>query len=76
MKPWHKSLFICLGPQSKKLVMEKVFANPTLFFNMPDYFLPPKVDIATKEVVVGMCLSLQETKQSILMVNLLPNIAS
>jgi hypothetical protein len=30
-----KSLFICLGPQSRKLVMEKVLANPTLSLTCP-----------------------------------------
>jgi hypothetical protein len=44
--------------------MEKVLVNPTLSFNMFDYFLLPKVAMATKEVVVGMSASLQETKQS------------
>jgi hypothetical protein len=31
---------------------------------MHDFFLPPKVAMATKEVIVGMCVSLHETKQS------------
>ncbi len=31
---------------------------------MPNFLLPPKVAMATKEVVVGMCVSLHETKQS------------
>jgi hypothetical protein len=44
--------------------MEKVLANPILSFSMSNYCLPPKVAMATKEVVVGICASLQETKQS------------
>jgi hypothetical protein len=51
--------------------MEKVLVNPTLSFSMHDFFLPPKVTMATKEVIVGICVSLHETKQSNFIVKLI-----
>jgi hypothetical protein len=60
----HKELFKCLRPKNIKLVMEKVLANPTFQSCLPDSFIPKKLAIATKELVVGMCVSLQETKSS------------
>jgi hypothetical protein len=60
----HKELFKCLGPKSRKLVMEKVFANPTFQSCLPDYFILKKLVITTKELLTRMCVSLQETKSS------------
>jgi hypothetical protein len=69
-----KSLFICLGPQSRKRVMEKVLANPTLSLACP-IFLPSKSAYGNKRSSIGMCASLHETKQSNSNVKL-PKIAS
>ncbi len=44
--------------------MEKVLTNPTFQFYLPKFFIPKKLAIITKELVTGMCVSLQETKSS------------
>jgi hypothetical protein len=54
----HKELFKCPRPKSRKLVMEKVLANPTFQSCLLDSFILKKLAIATKESVVGMCVSL------------------
>jgi hypothetical protein len=44
----HKSLFIFPRPQNRKLVMEKVLANPTLSFSMLDFFFTSKIGYGNK----------------------------
>jgi hypothetical protein len=46
------------------LVIDKVLANPTFQSCLADSFIPKKLVIATKELVVEMCVSLQETNSS------------
>jgi hypothetical protein len=60
----HKCLLTCLGLESKQAIMGKVLAKNTLTPIMLDGFLLSKVAISTKELVVGMCISLMETKRS------------
>jgi hypothetical protein len=59
-----KELHTCPRLESRKLIMERVLSNTTLATSMPNSFLPPKVVIAMQELVVGMCISLVETKQA------------
>jgi len=71
-----KELQTCPRLKSRKLIMERVLSSTTLAINMPNSFLLPKVVITMQELVVGMRISLVETKQAILMLNWLLNIAS
>lgn len=55
----------CKGPHNKRIVMEKVLGDFDLISSsMPQSFLPPKVALATWEIVLGMCVSLQKTKHT------------
>jgi hypothetical protein len=56
----HKELFKCLGPKNKKLVMEKVFLNPTFQSRLLDSFIPKNLAITTQELIARICVSLQE----------------
>ncbi len=60
----HQVLIKCPRPKSKKLVMEKVFVNPTLQSSLPNSFIPKRLAIATQELIIGMCVSIKEIKHS------------
>ncbi len=60
----NSELFKFPRSKSRKLVMEKVFANPTFQSCLLDSFIPKKLAITTKELVAWMCVSLQEIKSS------------
>jgi hypothetical protein len=44
--------------------MEKVSVNPTLQSSLPNFFIPKRLAIATQELIVGLCISMQEIKHS------------
>jgi hypothetical protein len=49
-----KELATCLGPNSRKMVMEKFLINPKIKVNTLDNELPTRLAIAQKEVMEGM----------------------
>ncbi len=57
-----KELATCLGPNSRKMVMEKFLINPKIKVNTLDNELPTRLAIAQKEVMEGMSWSLEEIK--------------
>jgi hypothetical protein len=52
----HQILIKCPRTKSKKLIMEKVVANPTLQSSLPNYFISKRLAMATQELVVGLCV--------------------
>ncbi len=44
--------------------MEKVFVNPTLQSSLPNSFIPKRLAITTQELIIGMCVFMQEIKHS------------
>lgn len=60
----HHGLEICPRQKNIKLVVEIFFASNLLQSDMFDSFLPPKIVVATQELVVGVCTSLVETKHA------------
>ncbi len=60
----HHGLEIYPRLKNIKLVVEKVLTSNLLQLNMFDSFLPPKIVVATQELVVGVCTSLVETKHA------------
>jgi hypothetical protein len=67
----HKELFKCLGPKNK-LVMEKVFVNPTLLSCLLAFFILKILAIITQELIVFLCKKLAQIQ----MLNLLPSTQS
>jgi hypothetical protein len=58
-----KGLQTCPRLKSRKSIIERVLSSTTVATNMPNSFLPPKVVITTQELIVGMHISLVDTKQ-------------
>ncbi len=56
----HKELFKCLGPKSRKLVMEKAFVNPTFQSCLLNSSIHKNLAITTQELITKMCVYLQE----------------
>jgi len=59
-----KELQTCPRLKSRKLIIERVLSSTTVATNMPNSFLPPKVVITMQELIVGIHISLVETKQA------------
>jgi hypothetical protein len=58
------TLIICPGPQSKKLVLQRVLSNPKIQPNLLNHILPTKIAIAQQEVLVGINKSIKEVRRS------------
>jgi hypothetical protein len=54
----HQILIKCLRLKSRKLVMEKVLANPTLQSSLFDFFILKRLAITIQELIAGMCVSM------------------
>ncbi len=54
----HQIVIKCLRLKSRKLVMEKVLANPTLQPSLFDFFILKRLAITIQELIAGMCVSM------------------
>lgn len=58
------ALIVYHGPQSKKLMLQRVLSNPKIQPNLPDYILPAQIVITQQEVLAGVNKSIKEVIRS------------
>ncbi len=58
------ALIVCHGPQSKKLMFQRVLSNPKIQPNLPNYILPAKIAITQQKVLARVNKSIKEVISS------------